>query len=220
MPVLVDRLSPARLMSPEHRFDQFRQPRRFVGASAGSEARIQENLPIGRRSGGAPRRPLVPAGTFLSTIKSFTSSLKDAFRRAIKGGICALWIPPAATFVYAAISHAFEEINRCHDVLSTALRVLVGCLALAGAGFILGALSLLVVGIPVLFCLTLLRANHPVVVCTAGAAWPFWRFAVSPTAGSPFEEGTIMLTCVAATTAFAAARYARSNPRARSENAL
>jgi hypothetical protein len=161
----------------------------------------------------------VPVGTSLSPSKSFTSRLTDAFRRSIKGGIFALWIPPAATFAYVVVSQALPQFNRGDDVLSTALKLAVAGLGMAGMGFLLGALCLFMVGVPVLFCLTLLRANHPVVVCIAGAAWAFWRFAVSPATGPPFEDGMIILTCVAAATAFGAACYARSNPGAQSENA-
>jgi hypothetical protein len=76
--------------------------------------------------------------------------------------------------------------------------------------FILGALGLALVGIPLLVLLTLMRANHPLVASVAAAALMFWRMVVSPATGPQFDDMKIFVM-VAAATGFAAAWFARSN---------
>ncbi len=146
-------------------------------------------------------------------MRALSSAFLDAFRRAIQGALFAIWVPPAATFVIVALPYLYKDLsNGTLPIVETLLRSSAAGLAVAGMAFLMGAVMLLIFGVPILFCLRVLRVNHPLVAAVAAACLTFWRFSVSPTNGHRFSEDFILLVIVAAITGYVAGMYARFNP--------
>jgi hypothetical protein len=147
-----------------------------------------------------------------SIAKTFATALIDAFRRAFQGALFAIWVPPAVAFVLATFPNLYKELVLGKlPVIDILLKSFVGGLGVAGMAFLMGAMLLGVWGFPVLFCLRILRIDHPLVASVAAASLTFWRFVVAPTNGRPFSEDFTLVVIVAATTGYVAAVYARIN---------
>lgn len=148
-----------------------------------------------------------------SIVKAFAKALLDAFHRAFKGALFAIWVPPVVTFVLVAFPNLYKElvIGKL-PVIEILLRSFTGGLGIAGMAFLMGAMLLGVWGFPVLFSLRILRIDHPLVASVTAASLTFWRFVVSPSNGRPFSEDFTVLVIVAAVTGYVAAVYARFNP--------
>jgi len=134
----------------------------------------------------------------------------DAIYRAGYGAFCSLWVPPAAVFIFTIASVVgHSSFVRSEPLWEFALKLFVVGIGFAGLGFFVGVLGLVAVGVPALFALTLLRANHPLVVCVVAGAFTYWRISA---AQSYEKEETLLFLGVADLTAIIAAFYARSNP--------
>ena len=150
---------------------------------------------------------------YASRLRAFSSVFLDALRRAIQGALFAIWVPPAVTFVIVTLPYLYEKLaNGNLPVAETLLRSIAAGFAVAGMAFLVGAVMLLIFGVPILFCLRVLRVNDPLVAAVAAACLTFWRFSVSPTNGRPFSEDFTLLVIVAAITGYVAGMYARFNP--------
>lgn len=140
------------------------------------------------------------------------TALKDALLRALTGSIFAVWVPPAVTFLVVALLYVYQQfLFGRFPIWEVFVNALIGGLAIAGLAFIMGVIGLFVVGIPVLFCLTLIRATHPLVACVGAASLTYWRIVLSPPSGQPFAEDGAIFIVVAAITGYVAAKIARSH---------
>jgi hypothetical protein len=149
----------------------------------------------------------------VSNLRTFLSVFLDAIRRAIQGALFAILVPPAATFVIVALPHMYEQLTSgTLPIAENLLRSCAAGLAIAGMAFLMGAVMLIVFGVPVLFCLRVFRVDHPLVAAVAAACLTFWRFSVSPANGLPFSEDFSLLWIVAAITGYVAGMFARFHP--------
>jgi hypothetical protein len=151
-------------------------------------------------------------------LRTIFSIFWDAFRRATQGALFAIWVPPAVTFTITPWSYLYVKFADVILPPSETLLTIVGAgLVLAGIAFIGGAMLLLIYGVPVLFCLRILRIHNPLVAAVAAACLMVWRFYVSPTNGYPFSGNPTELMIVAAITGYVSGGYANINPRLRDD---
>lgn len=141
------------------------------------------------------------------TVMAIRLAIKDAFFRAIRGAICALWVPPAVIFLLGAITTFRGFQHKTWPLWEFLIRNLLACIGMSSLGFLVGAIGLVLVGVPVLFFLTLFRVSHPLIVCAVGAFLTYWRLAATPL---PFQEDTILYLGVTDLTGLVAVFYARS----------
>lgn len=131
----------------------------------------------------------------LPTIAS--THAKDALARALRGNFKALWVPPVGAVVDVLIRAPLYGPLTSEHLFGIYLGL--GVAALFGA--LMGAVWLLILGVPVLFGLNLVRANHPLIAAAAGGCLMHWLY-----------YGHATHTAIGAIAALVAAVYARSNP--------
>jgi hypothetical protein len=129
-------------------------------------------------------------------------AVKNAFIKACIGAFFASWVPPVTAFIYVIIV-GLTSISPW-SWLEKLPGVIVGGLYFAAIAGTVGALGLLVIGIPVLFLLTLGRVNQPLVASVVAASFIYWRV--------PFNREDVSIFVLdfvtAAITGFFAARFA------------
>lgn len=129
--------------------------------------------------------------------------LRDALIRSIQGVVRAYLIAPTL------LAFAAERQFRAANPQAPLLTILEHVIRVSKMAALPSLLLLVNMGIPLLFILTAIRANHPAIVCVAGVAltngyllvtMPVFKFNVA-----------LFYSCVVAAVAFAAAVGARSD---------
>lgn len=126
-----------------------------------------------------------------------STHVKDALARSLRGNFKAIWIPPAGAIVDVLIRAPLYGPLTLDHLFGIYLGL--GVAALFGA--VTGIVWLLLLGVPVLFGLNLVRANHPLIAAAAGGCLMY-----------RFYYGHATFTAIGAVAALVAAVYARSNP--------
>ena len=121
----------------------------------------------------------------------------DALIRALRGSFSALWVPPVGAVVDVLIrAPLLGPLTFDH-----AFGIYMGLGVAALLGLLLGAAWLLLLGVPVLFGLTLVRASHPLIAAAQGGCLMYWLY-----------YGHATQTVIGAAADLLAAINARSNP--------
>jgi hypothetical protein len=136
-------------------------------------------------------------------LKAFRIRIVDAFHKAMKATIFALWVPPAVLFAMTLITAATNSHGR-FLLWEYFLRTIYAGLSIASIGFIVGSFGLFLVGLPFLFLLNLLRINHPLIPFGIIGIFTFYRFRLVPI--QSYDDAILMFS-VADSTAVVAILY-------------